>query len=219
MKAVHKLRSDPYKMGVRRILRTNQSCARQDEDIHCYNCNKCRHYARDCLLPKRTSKEQRSGRFEDEVKSIFWKVIQKNNWKPKDFEAKEKKEEGSVSSSIDGVHSENHMLSNVRSLQHRVNNLSVEERKASYAQFKVKQRNLLGLALIDTGNLLHSSIVSGEFWEAIGGKISNSMDYNVGTADGQSEGLQVLVLEGMEECYVLEPLVIQGLIHSVKYHS
>ena len=66
-------------------------------------------------------------------------------------------------------------------------------------------------------------IVSGEFWEAIGGKISNSMDYKVGTADGQSEGLQVLgvgepwpiYLEGMEECYILEPLVIQGLSHSM----
>ena len=41
--------------------------------------------------------------------------------------------------------------------------------------------------------------------------------------DGQSEGLQVLgidkpwpiYLEGMEECYVLEPLLIQGLSHSV----
>ena len=49
------------------------------------------------------------------------------------------------------------------------------------------------------------------------------MDYKVGTADGQSKGLQVLglgeplpiYLEGMEECYLLEPLVIRGLSHSV----
>ena len=75
-----------------------------------------------------------------------------------------------------------------------------------------EKRNLFGLALIDMGNLVHSGIVSCEFWEAIGGKISNSMDYKVGTADGQSEGLQVLgvgepwliYLEGMEECYILE---------------
>ena len=80
----------------------------------------------------------------------------------------------------------------------------------------VKQRNLYGLVLIDTGNLVHSTIVSGEFWEAKGRKISNSMDYKVGTADGQSKGLQVLgigepwpiYLEEMEECYILEPLVI-----------
>ena len=32
----------------------------------------------------------------------------------------------------------------------------------------------------------------GEFWESIGGKMSKSMDYKVGTADGQSDGLQVL---------------------------
>ena len=83
-------------------------------------------------------------------------------------------------------------------------------------RFKVKQRNLFELSLINTGNLVHSAIVSGEFWEAIGGKISNSMDYKVGTPDGQSEGLQVLgigepwpiYLEGMKTCYILEPLVI-----------
>ena len=87
----------------------------------------------------------------------------------------------------------------------------------------MKQRNLFGLVLIDLGNLVHSAILLGKSWEAIGRKISNSMDYKVGTADGQSEGLQVLgigepwpiYLEGMEECYILEPLVIQGLSHSV----
>ena len=45
---------------------------------------------------------------------------------------------------------------------------------------------------MDTGHLVHSAIVSGEFWEAIGGKISSSMDCKVGTADRQSKGLQVL---------------------------
>ena len=57
----------------------------------------------------------------------------------------------------------------------------------------------------------------------IGGKINRSMDYKVGTADGQSEELQVLgigepwpiYLEGIEEFYILEPLVIRGLNHSV----
>ena len=49
------------------------------------------------------------------------------------------------------------------------------------------------------------------------------MDCKVGTADGQSKGLQVLgigepwpiYLEGIEECYILEPLVIRGLSHSM----
>ena len=89
--------------------------------------------------------------------------------------------------------------------------------KPAYSRFKMKQRNIFGLALIDSGNLVHSSIVSAEFWDAIGGKLNQTMDYKVGTADGQSEGLQVvgigepwpIYLQGMEECYLLEPLVIK----------
>ena len=65
-------------------------------------------------------------------------------------------------------------------------------------------------------------ILSGEFWKAISGKISNSMDYKEGTADGQSEGLQVLgvdepwpiYLKRMEEFDILEPLFIRGLSHT-----
>ena len=67
-----------------------------------------------------------------------------------------------------------------------MNNLSIEKKKTFFARFNLKQRNLLGLALIDTGNF---AVISGEFWEAIGGQISNFMDYKVGTADSQSEGL------------------------------
>ena len=47
--------------------------------------------------------------------------------------------------------------------------MNVPRKKTFYARFKVKERNLFGLVLIDTGNLVHSAIVSGEFWEAIGG--------------------------------------------------
>ena len=118
---------------------------------------------------------------------------------------------------------EDHLLSNVRSLQHRVNNLNVDQKKTSYARFKVKQRNIFGLALIDRGNLVHPSIESAEFWEAIEGRINRTMDYKVRTAGGQSKGLQVLgigepwpiFLEGIEECYLLEPLVIRRLSYSV----
>ena len=69
------------------------------------------------------------------------------------------------------------LLQNVISLQTRVNNLDTEQKKTSYARFKVKQRNIFGLALVDTGNLVHTSIVSGGFWDAIGGKISKTMDF------------------------------------------
>ena len=61
-----------------------------------------------------------------------------------------------------------------------------------------------------------SSPFSWDFWEFIGGKINSPMDHQVGTPDGQGEGLQVVgvgapwpvYLERMEKCYVLEPLVI-----------
>ena len=76
------------------------------------------------------------------------------------------------------------LLQNVLSLQLRVNQLNIDQKRASYARFKVKQRNIFGLVLIDKGNLVHTSIVSGEFWEAIGGRINCAMDYKVGTADG-----------------------------------
>ena len=65
--------------------------------------------------------------------------------KPEDFAAKETKEERSVSSSIDSAHSENmkpgenHLLSNVRSSQQRVNKLIIEKKKMSFARFKVIQ--------------------------------------------------------------------------------
>ena len=53
--------------------------------------------------------------------------------------------------------------------------------------------------------------------------MSSSRDYKVGTAEGQTDGLQVLgvgepwptYLEGMEEWYILELIVITGLSHSV----
>ena len=110
-------------------------------------------------------------------------------------------------------------MNQVQALQNRVNNLCIQKRKTLFAGFKVKQQHIFGLALIDIGNLVRSAIVSGAFWESIGGKISR---LRVGTANGQSEGLQVfeigepwpIYLEGMDECYILEPLVIQGLSHS-----
>ena len=105
----------------------------------------------------------------------------------------------------------NNLMNQVKALQYRVNNLNIQKRKTSFAGFKVKQQNIFGLALIDTGNPVHSGIESGAFWESIGGKIISPMDHRVGTADSQSEGLQVLgigepwpiYLEGMEECYLL----------------
>ena len=102
----------------------------------------------------------------------------------------------------------NHLMNQVQAFPNRVNHLSIQKRKTSFVRFKVKQQNIFGLALIDTGNPVHSGIESGAFWESIGGKIISPMDHRVGTADSQSEGLQVLgigepwpiYLVGIEEC-------------------
>ena len=54
-------------------------------------------------------------------------------------------------------------------------------------------------------NIYRNTIVSGEFWEAIGGRINRAMDYKVGTAEGQSKGLQVL---GLGEPW---PIYLEGI--------
>ena len=99
--------------------------------------------------------------------------------------------------------------------------MNIIRKKTLYARFKLKQRNLFGLVLIDNGEF--STFCHSIRRVAIGGKISSYMDCKVGTAYGQSKGLQVLgigvswpiYLEGIEECYILEPLVIRGLSQSV----
>ena len=122
----------------------------------------------------RKTKEEQSIFSSIDVERIFLKVIKENNWKREDFAAEETKEEQSLDSSINVVHKENvkpeknHLMNQVQVLQNRVNNLSTQKRKTSFVCFKVKHQNIFGLALIDTGNLVHSAIVSGAFLESIG---------------------------------------------------
>ena len=82
---------------------------------HCWKCNPSGHVrvkfpklgkSLDYLLLKRTRKEHKSLGVVDKFKRIFWKVMKKNKWKPEDLPVMETKEEGSISLSIDGVHSE-----------------------------------------------------------------------------------------------------------------
>ena len=119
--------------------------------------------------------------------------------KLEDFHAvEETNDRRSVSSSINDVHNENvkpeknHLIHQVQMLQCRVNNVSTAARKTSFAHFKIKNKNIYGLAFVDTGNLVHSDLMSREFWESIGGKICKPIDLRVGTADRQSGGLKVL---------------------------
>ena len=69
--------------------------------------------------------------------------------------------------------------------------------------------------LVDTGNLVHPAIVSLDFWKSIGVKINSTINRQVGTADGQSEGLQVVGV-GEPWPFYLEVLTgYQWLIGSV----
>ena len=125
-------------------------------------------------------------------------MMEEINWKLEDFSIEEMKDRQSVSSSNDVVQSENvkprkdDLIHQNQTLKCKVKNLSTKKKKTSFARFKVKKRIIYGLLLIDTGNLVHSTIVSWDFWEFIRGKINSPMDHQVGTANGQSEGLQVV---------------------------
>ena len=93
--------------------------------------------------------EQRNQVFAETVKKIFWEVIEENNWKLEDFSVEETKDEQSVSSSIDVVHSKNvkprknYLVHKIQTLQCRMNNLSTKKRKTSFACFKGKQKKYL----------------------------------------------------------------------------
>ena len=91
--------------------------------------------------------------------------------KPEDIAAEKTKELASVLKNVKP--GKNNLMNQVQALQYRVNNLSIQKKKTSFVRFEVKQRNIFGLALIDMGNLVHSAIVSGDFWESIRGKISS----------------------------------------------
>ena len=125
---------------------------RKEEDVCCYNCKEYGHYARNCRLPKRTRKEQRCPRVKDKVKFTDeekWMIqkIYEGSWekKVKPSENKDIPEKKEMKTSL---------LSHIRELQHRVNNLGKEKpRSLAYAKFKMRQRNIFGLALVNSGNL------------------------------------------------------------------
>ena len=52
-----------------------------------------------------------------------------------------------------------------------VNQIKKDDCKTSYMKFKLIKHDINGLALVDTGNLVKGTLVSSEFWNAIGGKM------------------------------------------------
>ena len=51
------------------------------------------------------------------------------------------------------------------------------------------KHDIYGLALVDTENLVKSTLVSGEFWEIISGKMSGKINAHDGTAEKGGKGL------------------------------
>ncbi len=64
-----------------------------------------------------------------------------------------------------------------------VNLAERDDRKTSYVKFKLFKRDIYGLALVDTGNLVKGTLVSSEFWKKIGGKMLEESNARVNTAE------------------------------------
>ena len=73
-----------------------------------------------------------------------------------------------------------------------VNLMERDDRKTSYVKFKSFKRDIYGLALVDTGNLVKDTLVSSEFWKMIGGKMVEESNARVNTAEKGGKGLKVL---------------------------
>ena len=82
-------------------------------------------------------------------------------------------------------------------------------------KFKLFKRDIYGLALVDTGNLVKGTLMSSEFWKVIGGKMVEVSDARVNTAEKGGKGLRVLgkgerirfYLDGLDKQFEVEPIV------------
>ena len=109
-----------------------------------------------------------------------------------------------------------------------LNNVNLVEKddfKTSYVKFKLFKRDIYGLALVDTGNLVKGTLVSSEFWKTIGGRMSEESQARVHTAEKGEKGLRVLgkgetmkfYLDGLDKRFKVEPIVIEGFNHAVNF--
>ena len=97
-----------------------------------------------------------------------------------------------------------------------VNLVERDDRKTSYVKFKLFKRDIYGLALVDTGNLVKGTLVSSEFWRMKGGKMLEESNARVNTAEKGGKGLRVLgkgerirfYFYGLDRRFEVEPIVI-----------
>jgi len=72
-----------------------------------------------------------------------------------------------------------------------VNLVGREDRKFSYVKFKLFKRDIYGLALVDTGNLVKGTLVSSEFCKILRGKMIEDSNARMHTAEKGGKGLGV----------------------------
>ena len=105
----------------------------------------------------------------------------------------------------------------------RTNSIVKDKDNTAYARFKWFKHDIFGLALVDTGNLVKSTLVSKEFWDLMGGKVTVKCDLPFGTGEKEGKGLKVVgkgeefkfFLEEMDKAFTVHPVVIEGLSHNV----
>ena len=103
----------------------------------------------------------------------------------------------------------------------RILSISRSQGAAAFVKYKLSNRRIFGLGLVDTGNLVQSTLISKEFFDLLGLRLIETKEYYVGTADKESKGLKILgqsesltiFLDGIDQAIVLNPTVVEGLSH------
>jgi len=88
-------------------------------------------------------------------------------------------------------------------------------------KYKLFDQEVFGLGLVDTGNLVQSTLISKEYFDLLGLNLVESSEYFVGTADKSSAGLRILgrsehvkiLLDGIDQTITLNPTAVDGLSH------
>ena len=61
----------------------------------------------------------------------------------------------------------------------RTHSVSQKKGLPAYARFKIFRREIYGLALVDTGNLVKATLVSKEFWDEVSGDIEEQCNFSI----------------------------------------